>query len=164
MPMLESTAFRLTDAFGPARIDTSVAKAADFAPGKQLTATLLFAPRSREHVALTEYIELIPPAVQETLRATVYHALTAHPATPVMFVWRPAYYFSASVAQGPATDERQGAITLTLEGPFPRDANSPAQFYSASPRSGARASRKPSSSGAPKPAKRKPSTRSKKSA
>lgn len=161
MPMQESTVFKLNAAFGPAQIDTTAAKSADFAPGEDLSAGFVFRPRSTEHEGLTAYLQLMPPAVKEAMRATIYHALTSSPATPILFNWRPAYYFSVSTAQLPATDDRDGAIMLTLEGPFPGDANSPAQHYPASVRAGG--SRKPSRSGAPKPAKRSPSNKSRKS-
>jgi hypothetical protein len=161
--MLESTAFRLARKFGPEGIDDTVASAADLRPGEELTADFLFSPRSQEHAALTAYLGLMPPAVKETIRAALFHALSAKPAVPVLFAWRPAYYFAASVSQWPATETRQGAITLTVEGPFPRDANSPVHAYSMLPRSTRGSSRKPSSKGAPRPASRSPSRRSRKS-
>ncbi len=163
MPAREGTLFKLADAFGPARIDQTAANAADFAPGQPLSADVFYRRNSADHDGLTAYLAVMPSAVKEVIRATLYHALTSSPASPVLFAWRPAYYFLVSVAQLPATQEREGAIMLTLEGPFPDDPNSAARSYGVSPARGGRGSRKPSRSGAPKPARRNPSKRSKRS-
>lgn len=161
MPARENALLKLVEALGPANIDRSAERAEDFAPGKPLSASFLYRAGTSDHDGLNAYFALMPRAVKEAIRATLYHALKSKPAIPVVFMWRPAYYFTASVAQWPATDEREGVIALTVEGPFPNDQYSPAQTYRVSP--GAGGSRKPSSKGAPKPASRNPSKRSKKS-
>jgi hypothetical protein len=160
MPAREGTVFKLVDGFGPANIEQTAANAADLAPGQSLSADFFYRRGSNDHDGLNAYLAVMPSAVKEVIRATLYHALTTTPPTPVLFMWRPAYYFAASVGQWPATEHREGAITLTVEGPFPDDPNSPARSYPVSPVGG---SRKPSSKGAPRPANRKPSKRSKKS-
>jgi hypothetical protein len=162
MPAREGAVFKLVGAFGPANINQTAANAAAFAPGRSLSADFFYPRGSKDHDGLNAYLARMPSAVKESIRATLYHALTSSPAIPVVFMWRPAYYFATSIAQWPATDQREGAIALTIEGPFPDDPYSPAQTYQAS-FAAAGGSRKPSSKGAPKPASRKPSTRSKKS-
>lgn len=161
MPAREEALFKLVSALGPAKIDQTAGYAAEFAPGKPLSANFLFKQGSKDRDGINAYFAVMPKAVKEAIRATIYHALTSDPPIPVLFMWRPAYYFTASVAQWPATEEREGAIALTVEGPFPNDPHSVTQSYQVSP-AGAGA-RKPSSKGAPKPASRNPSRRSKKS-
>jgi hypothetical protein len=160
MPAREGTVFKLVDAFGPANINQTAANAAAFAPGRPLSADVFYKRGSKEHDGLNAYLARMPSAVKEAIRTTLHHALKSSPPIPIVFMYRPAYYFAASVAQWPATDQREGAIALTIEGPFPDDPNSPAHSYPVSPGGGGR---KPSKRGAPKPASRSPSKRSKKS-
>lgn len=163
MPMLETAAFNLNAAFAPTKINATAADAGAFAPGMPLRADFVYPAGSAEYGELTTYLGLMPAAVKESIRATIYFALTRNPAVPVTFTWRPGYYFSVAVAQLPATKVRQGAINLAIEGPLPNDRFSVMHLYSVLPESEMAMSRKSARSGAPSPAKRKPSRRSRKS-
>jgi hypothetical protein len=157
--MLESVTMKLNDAFSPANISATAGKIADFAPGKPLSADFVYRAGSEENEAFAAYLALMPEAVKEVIRAAMQHAMSS--GAPMMFRWQPAYYFNVSVTQWPATKQRQGAVAMTIEGPLPGDQNSVVRNYSMLPPAGA--SRKVSKRGAPKPASRKPSKRSKRS-
>lgn len=161
MPMNETTVLKLNESLGPANIDETAANAAAFAPGVSLNAGFVHRSGTKEHDQLSAYLQAMPSAVKEVIRATIYQALTSDPAVPVIVTFQPAYYFNVSVSQLPATTVREGVITLALEGPLPGDRNSVIWSYPMSPGPGA--ARKSSKMGAPKPASRKPSSRSKKS-
>lgn len=163
MPMLESAAFNLNAAFSPTKINAAASDAGAFAPGMPLSADFVYPAGSDEHADLTAYLGFMPMAVKESIRATIYFALTRNPPAPVTFTWQPGYYFSVAVSQLPATKIRQGAINLRIEGPLPHDRFSVMHLYDVLPVSAAALPRKSSIRGSPRPDKRKPSKRSRKS-
>lgn len=161
MPMLNSLASNFNAQFLPTTIALTASKAAFFAPGKPLKADFVYPSNTAYHAALTGYLTVMPGTVKETIRATIYYALTQTPPVGITFVWTTAPQFAASVAQNPPTRTGDGAITLFVQGPFPSEVPSIWQAthlgYDEAP------SLKSAKRGSPRPAKRRPSRRSKKS-
>lgn len=162
MPMLNIALSRLNDIFGTTGIHTAAEHATSFAPGRPLRTDIVFPRDEGLRDQFQEYIDTMPGAVRETIRGAIYHALSASPPTLMTFMWSPAYDFDVTVAQFPNTTTGAGAITVHVRGRYPSDANTVREIY----RAQALVDAEPRSArmGSPKPAKRKASKRSKKSA
>jgi hypothetical protein len=166
MPMLDGLARKVNEQFLPHNINDLAEHAAAFAPGRSLRFDLIYPAGSPQHEAVSAYFKVMPGSVKDAIRNVFYYALTQTPPVGVTLVWTTAAQFAASVAQYPPTSEGDGAIVLSVTGPFPSEVPSIwnanrygyASGASRSKRSGSVAKR-----GSPRPAKRRPSTRSRKS-
>jgi hypothetical protein len=68
-----------------------------------------------------EFIDSWPPALQETIRAAIYSALTRKPRIPVTFSWAPGYDFEVSIWEAAGTQRTMGGITIHLRSRYPDD-------------------------------------------
>jgi hypothetical protein len=121
---MQTTLAGLNSSFGQEKIDTTVAQRERFAPGQPLHEALAdhgAEPGTVLHRALREHLRGLPPAVSETMRATIHHALGTTPPTHVTFAWAPAYDHEVTVWQAPDTSETRGGITLLIKSRYPAD-------------------------------------------
>jgi hypothetical protein len=164
--MLDGLARRVNEQFLPANINDMAENAAAFAPGRSLRFDLIYPAGSAQHEAATAYFRVMPGSVKDAIRNAFYYALTQSPPVGLTLVWTTAAQFAASVAQYPPTAEGDGAIVLSVTGPFPSEVPSiwdASRYGYAGGASGSRRSGKVAKRGSPRPAKRRPSSKSKKS-
>jgi hypothetical protein len=71
--------------------------------------------------AWARFLDTMPIAIQETIRAVGYAALSAEPPIEVTFAWAPAYDFEVTVWQAPDTRTTKGGITVLIRSRYPDD-------------------------------------------
>ncbi|HRK64532.1 MAG TPA: hypothetical protein PLN53_09070 [Terricaulis sp.] len=164
MPMVNDLALNMNAAFSntASLAATAATHAPAYAPGQlPLSPNLVYPTDPVKRAHLGAYLNIMPRCVQETIRATIYYALTHNPPLPLVFSWGSSVSFSARVSQLPNAVDGEGLIYLAVSGPFPSDV--PRVYFEHAYVSPMGAASKLSSKGAPRPAKRRPSSRSKKS-
>jgi hypothetical protein len=65
-----------------------------------------------------QYLNALPPGLQEVIRAALYSAVTRE--LPVTLAWAPAFDFSVSVWDVASTVQSVGGMTLLIRGPYQR--------------------------------------------
>lgn len=115
MPMIVANVPELNSLFHPQRIADSARLADSFAPGASLDASLVTKKGTVEHRLLQGYLDKLPGAVRESLRATLHHALTSSPPRQVTLAWAPAYDYEITIADAPC------GITVLLKSRYPGD-------------------------------------------
>jgi hypothetical protein len=157
MPMLNQAVTVINTKLGPTQIGQTAALGSPFA-ALPLPAGFVFAnPPLR--AALQTYLNSLPLGMQEMLRATLHHALTKQPPTPVVMLWEAAYGYEIKVTETPDAPHSRGMIGIVLRTRYADDLVPvvPSPIYS---RPGSKSPSKRAAKGAPRPAKRRPSKRS----
>ena len=93
-----------------------------FAPGRDFTeaADVLGVTRME---GVSGYIEKMPDAIIQSLRAAIYSALARSPRMAVTVAWAPGYDFELNVWEAPGTSETPGGVTILLKSRYPSDAH-----------------------------------------
>ncbi|HZU72397.1 MAG TPA: hypothetical protein VE990_06455 [Acidimicrobiales bacterium] len=91
-----------------------------FAPGRRLSEAVRDERLRVHHFDLAEYLDRLPPAIHEAIRAAVQSALTRSPRSPVTFAWAPGYDYELSIWDTPAAGT-PGGITILLRTRYPDD-------------------------------------------
>jgi hypothetical protein len=94
--------------WGPGKSLSEIAREARTAPPELL-------------MAWASFLETMPVAIQETIRAVAYAALSAVPPVEVTFAWAPSYDFEVTVWQAPDTKATKGGITVLIRSRYPDD-------------------------------------------
>jgi hypothetical protein len=123
MPMLQFMLGRLNRRFSGQELLETTARREMWAPGRSLGQI------ARENrtappellLAWTAFLDTMPAAIQETIRAVAYAALSADPPVEVTFAWAPSYDFEVTVWQAPDTRTTKGGITLLIRSRYPDD-------------------------------------------
>ncbi|HUO88289.1 MAG TPA: hypothetical protein VMU08_03870 [Rhizomicrobium sp.] len=115
MPMLQAFVNDLNRKFGTEQIAQTAGLAKAFAPGEPLDAGFVVRKNSAAYKVIQSYLRKIPESVSESVRASIYRALTSKPAKPVTFAWAPGYDFELNV-----WDYGCG-MTVLLRGRYPAD-------------------------------------------
>jgi len=125
MPALQTTAAYLNAAFGPENIGGIAGSRNAFAPGKTLSSGLsaVLDKHTPFFNALVPYIDNLPGSIQESLRSTIFHALSTVPPTHMTFAWAPGYDFELTIWHAPDTSATRGGITVLLKSRYPSDAH-----------------------------------------
>jgi len=71
-----------------------------------------------------EFLEQVPPSLQEGVRAVLFNAVTR--GLPVQFAWAPAYDFELNVWEATGSDKTTGGITILLRSPYGQNQGSAA--------------------------------------
>jgi hypothetical protein len=121
MPGLQTVLGQLNTAFGREGIDKLAEKRESFAPGKPLAAGVVVHSKMALYDDWVDYIKKIPLSMQEALRATIYHALSAKPPVQVTFAWAPGYDYELTIWQAPDTRKTKGGITVLIKSRYPDD-------------------------------------------
>jgi hypothetical protein len=124
MPKMQTTLGGLNAAFSATGRPATVPKKEDFAPGTLVHEALAAhgaEPGTPLHRALKNHLETLPGAIKETLRATIYHALSTTPPTHVTFAWAPAYDHEITVWHAPDAEDTKGGITVLVKSRYPTD-------------------------------------------
>jgi hypothetical protein len=67
---------------------------------------------------LTAYLNSLPPALHEAIKASVRSALERNPRSPVTFAWAPGYDFELTIWDVAATPATPGGVTILLKSPY----------------------------------------------
>lgn len=123
MPGLQSASGYLNEAFGRENIDGMVGSVDEFAPGKTLSAALrsIFDNQKPLFKALVPYVDSLPVIFQESMRSTIFYALSTSPPTQITFAWAPGYDYELTIWQAPDTSATRGGITVLLKSRYPSD-------------------------------------------
>ncbi len=165
MPMLDTATAKMTAKMTPPELNNSVAEAGKFA-ALPLPADFVYPGNANQglRTKLQAYLDALPGGIQETLRATIYLALTSNPPKPMNFKWEGAYDYKIEFTetfdtyQSPRT---AGVIGVTLSGRYPDDPHPlAAQIAPPHVRGKRQASSRRAAKGSPRPARRKPAKRS----
>lgn len=111
----------LNGAFSREHIKELAAKREAFAPGKPLAAGIVIKEGGQLHKFWVDYTEHMPKSFQEAFRATVYHALSTEPPTPIVFAWAPGYDYEMTMWHSPDTPPTKGGITILMKSRYPVD-------------------------------------------
>ncbi len=123
MPLLQFMLGRLNRRFsGPELFETKTRRDM-WAPGKSLSQIAREARTAPPELlnAWATFLDTMPVAIQETIRAVAYSALSADPPVEVTFAWAPSYDFEVTVWQVPDTKTTKGGITLLVRSRYPDD-------------------------------------------
>lgn len=117
MPWMQAVVERANTAFNSTNIG-SVAPTL-FEPGRSLldAATALEIVQSH---AERKHFSLWPRSLQESLRATLYDALTRNPRVPVQMIWKPAAGFGIATWEAAGVNGSWTAISVELHSPVPQ--------------------------------------------
>jgi hypothetical protein len=121
MPHLQTALGTLNSAFARENLPKLAEKREAFAHGKPLAAGIVVNETMALQPHWKKYLNEIPPAMQEALRAIIYQALSTSPPTHITFAWAPGYDFELSVWQAPDTKTSKGGITVLLKSRYPDD-------------------------------------------
>jgi hypothetical protein len=66
------------------------------------------------------FLQSVPVALQEAVRAVLYSAVTRSPRLPVMFAWAPGYDYELTISEATGSRETSGGITVLLRSPYTR--------------------------------------------
>jgi hypothetical protein len=123
MPALQTAATHLNNAFRDDNIDQTATNRDAFAPGERLSSAIAnFLPeQSRLRKPLASYFDSLPGSLQESIRGTIYYALSTSPPTHITFAWAPSYDFELTTWQAPDTRATRGGITLLIKSRYPAD-------------------------------------------
>jgi hypothetical protein len=114
----------LNQAFNISNIHRLVEDREDFAPGESLARALSkilcdFPPEVREIFEV--YITRLPGAIQETIRSSVYLALSSTPVTLVSFGWAPGYDYEINLWHIVEPKTQHSGISILLKSRYPDD-------------------------------------------
>jgi hypothetical protein len=116
MPAFQACLAEVNGNFHKSRIDKLTRRADEFArPGARLKAEHVLEPSSEYAKPLDKWLDQLPPAHQEMLRAVVHHAVTSDPPRHVTFAWATAYDYEVTVWDMPC------GITVLLKSRYPGD-------------------------------------------
>jgi len=115
MPMLQAFLYDLNRRFDNERITDSAREAKAFAPGQGLDAGFVVKKGSAAYKVVQAYIKKMPDQLAESVRGTIYGALTAKQPKPITFAWAPGYDFQLHV-----WDYGCG-MTVLVQGRYPAD-------------------------------------------
>ena len=122
MPRLQATCGYLNEAFGRDNIDGIVGSRDAFATGKTLSSGLgSILDNTPLFKALVPYVDSLPMSFQESLRSTIFYALSTAPPTQITFAWAPGYDYELTIWQAPDTNATRGGITVLLKSRYPDD-------------------------------------------
>ena len=123
MPGLQSTTGYLNAAFGRENIRGIVGSRGAFAPGETLSKGLSSILDSHTPLfkALVPYVDSLPVIFQESMRSTIFYALSTAPPTQITFAWAPGYDYELTIWQAPDTSATRGGITVLLKSRYPSD-------------------------------------------
>ncbi|MGH7025654.1 MAG: hypothetical protein ACREEB_19000 [Caulobacteraceae bacterium] len=71
------------------------------------------------HDAFRDYLQRMPGAISEALRATIHYALSTTPPTLVTFSWAPSYDYEIDIWQAPDTKATKGGVTVLFKSRYP---------------------------------------------
>ncbi|HEY9233429.1 MULTISPECIES: hypothetical protein [Phenylobacterium] len=114
MPMMAVAVRQLNRRFDIENIDEFAKRAPDFAPGTTLRADLFVQKGSDLERPMQAYIDRLPGSFLESLRSTIYYALTNK--KQATFAWVPSYDFELQMWE-PAC-----GVTVLLKGRNPDEA------------------------------------------
>ena len=123
MPMLQFMLGRLNRRFSAQELIETRGRRELWAPGRslsQIAREARTAPPELLELWAT-FLDTIPIAIQETIRAVAYAALSANPPVEVTFAWAPGYDFEVTVWQAPDTRATKGGITVLVRSRYPDD-------------------------------------------
>jgi hypothetical protein len=123
MPAFQTLLSEINDGFGKEQIADLIARREAFAPGCALDVKQFFKEQSKLVKALDKYVKQMPASFREMLRAIIYHALSAKPATRITFAWAPGYDYELTMWDAPDTKATKGGITVLIRSRYPSDAH-----------------------------------------
>jgi hypothetical protein len=91
-----------------------------FAEGCQLSDLV----ESEEYIpkrAAVAFLEQMPPALHEAIRAVIREDLLRETPLPITFAWQPGYDWELTVNDVASTDETHGGITVIVRSRYPDD-------------------------------------------
>lgn len=162
MPMLNHASAKLSTKLSEANIVATAAAEAHKFASLPLPADFVYPDDATRRDKLQAYLNGLPPGIQESIRATIYMALTSNPPKPVSFAWRGGYDYRLEMDEtfdAYIPFATPGTIGITLVGRYPDNTHplaavmQPLQLRTAS-------LSKRAAKGSPKPAKRKASKKS----
>lgn len=163
MPMLDEATTVMSMKMSSPNVAATAADATLFAQ-LPLPAAYIYPDDALKRRLLQVYLNALPPGIQETIRATIYFALTSKPPRPIKFGWAGAYDYKLELTETYDTfhsPRTPGVIGLTLHGRYPDDPHPLADRIAAQGvASGRSSSSKRGGKGGAKPTKRKASKRS----
>ena len=123
MPMLQFMLGRLNRRFSGQELLETRARRENWAPGRSLSQIAREARTAPPELldGWARFLDTMPVAIQETIRAVAYAALSADPPVEVTFAWAPGYDFEVTVWQAPDTRTTKGGITLLVRSRYPDD-------------------------------------------
>ncbi|SRR5260370_27620163 len=68
-----------------------------------------------------QFLDTIPPSLQEALRAVIYSALSSQPPVEITFAWMPGYDFELTLSHAPDSKTSKGGITVIVRSRYPND-------------------------------------------
>jgi len=121
--MLQFMLGRLNRRFSGQELLEMSARREMWAPGRSLSQIAREARTAPPELlmAWASFLETMPVAIQETVRAVAYAALSADPPVEVTFAWAPSYDFEVTVWQAPDTKVTKGGITVLIRSRYPDD-------------------------------------------
>lgn len=123
MPMLQFMLGRLNRRFSGQELGETRGRRELWAPGRSLSQIAQEARTAPPDLLASwaTFLDTMPVAIQETIRAVAYAALSADPPVEVAFAWAPGYDFEVTVWQAPDTTTTKGGITLLVRSRYPDD-------------------------------------------
>lgn len=123
MPMLQFMLGRLNRRFSGYELLETKVRREMWAPGRSLSQVAREARTAPPELlnSWAMFLDTMPVAIQETIRAVAYAALSADPPVEVTFAWAPSYDFEVTVWQAPDTNTTKGGITLLVRSRYPDD-------------------------------------------
>ena len=123
MPMLQFMLGRLNRRFSGQELLETRGRREMWAPGRSLSQIAREARTASPDLldSWATFLDTMPVAIQETIRAVAYAALSADPPVEVTFAWAPGYDFEVTVWQAPDTKTTKGGITLLVRSRYPDD-------------------------------------------
>lgn len=165
MPWLDETTDIMSSKMSATNINQEVVNASLFAPGAASTLPAGYvypnAADAAKRQRLQDYLDALPPGIQENIRAAIYFALTSNPPKPMKFRWVGAYDYKVEFVEtydAYYPHRSPGVISLTLYGRYPTDPHPLQKFMKPRGRDAASSSKRAAAS--PKAAKRKSPKRS----
>lgn len=113
MPMMAAAVRQLNRRFDSDNIGQFAETASAFAPGQELRAHLVVEKGSKLEGPLQAYLDRLPGSFKESLRGTIYYALSRQ--KPITFAWVPSYDFELQMW------EPSCGVTVLLKGRYPDD-------------------------------------------
>jgi hypothetical protein len=74
-----------------------------------------------DRFGMAGYIERLPPAIHDAIRAAIHSALSRSPRSAITFAWAPGYDYELGIWDVPATSTSPGGITLLVRTRYPDD-------------------------------------------
>lgn len=112
----------LNSAFGGVRPSVRSEQAPLFAQGQELGPALAEAlgrGHAELNALLATFVSAMPGALRESLRATVYYALTRQPRSLINFAWSASYDFDVKISEAVEPEPHPSGITILLGSRYP---------------------------------------------